>query len=51
MNKSKVAKGDRLNWTPIKEVKPVSINVKSVKGERIEVKKSSSGNVRKPLVP
>lgn len=32
------AKGDRLNWTPLKDVKPVKLNADTIKGRVIDVK-------------
>lgn len=35
----KKAKGDRLNWTPLKEVKPVKLDVSTIKGKVVDVRK------------
>ena len=50
-----VSKGDRLNWTPLKEVKSVQLNKSLVKGKQVtlkELRKSiPSIAKRKVLVP
>lgn len=49
------SKGDRLNWTPLKDVKPVELNKKLVKGKQItsnDLKKFlPSITKRKVLIP
>jgi len=49
------SKGDRLNWTPLKEVKPVELNKKLIKGKQVtskDLRKSLPSIAgRKVLVP
>jgi hypothetical protein len=49
------SKGDRLNWTPLKEVKPVQLNKHLIKGKMVTSKDLSeslpSKASRKILVP
>jgi len=33
----KKAKGDRLNWTPLKDVKPVKLNADTIRGKVVDV--------------
>jgi hypothetical protein len=33
----KKAKGDRLNWTPLKDVKPVKLNAGTIRGKVVDV--------------
>ena len=45
-------KGDRLNWTPLKDVKPIQLNKKLTKGKQLTIKDlSKSIATRKVLVP
>ena len=45
-------KGDRLNWTPLKDVKPVQLNKTLTKGKQLTTKDlSKSIATRKILVP
>ena len=45
-------KGDRLNWTPLKDVKPVHLNEKLAMGKQLTTKDlSKSIATRKVLVP
>lgn len=34
----KKTKGDRLNWTPLKDVKPVKLNADTIRGKVVDVK-------------
>lgn len=36
--KNNKSKGDRLNWTPLKEVKPVKLNNNLTKGKRVDIR-------------
>jgi hypothetical protein len=49
------SKGDRLNWTPLKDLKPVELNKKLIKGKQVSSKDFSkaipSFATRKVLVP
>ena len=49
------SKGDRLNWTPLKDVKPVQLNKNLIKGKQVTSKdlreSSPSISTRKVLVP
>lgn len=48
------AKGDRLNWTPLKDVKPVKLNADTIKGKVVDVcAKTQQKNQEKPklLIP
>jgi hypothetical protein len=49
------SKGDRLNWTPLKDVKPVQLNKNLVKGKQVTLKElhKSLPSIakRKVLVP
>lgn len=38
------AKGDRLNWTPLKDVKPLQLNASKIKGKVVHVKETSKLN-------
>lgn len=54
-HKKVASKGDRLNWTPLKEVKPVKLNKKLIKGKQVtlnDLRKSLPSIAgRKVLVP
>lgn len=39
------SKGERLNWTPLKEVKPVKITAEHLKGEKVVIEKTFSKKV------
>ncbi|MBN9482157.1 MAG: hypothetical protein J0H46_02315 [Bacteroidetes bacterium] len=45
------AKGDRLNWTPLKDVKPVKLSGLNVKGRVVVITKDSKAKSAKILVP
>jgi len=50
----KKAKGDRLNWTPLKEVKPVKLSADTIRGKVVDVKVDAQRkNQEKPklLIP
>jgi len=50
----KKAKGDRLNWTPLKDVKPVKLNAGTIKGKVVDVQvEAQRKNQDKPklLIP
>ena len=38
------AKGDRLNWTPLREVKPMDLSLLQIKGSIVQVKNSGIVN-------
>lgn len=40
--KNHKSKGDRLNWTPLKDVKPVKLNDDLTRGKRVDRSSSSS---------
>ena len=51
-NRKIATKGDRLNWTPLKDVKPAQLNEKLTKGKQLTTKDlSKSIATRKVLVP
>ena len=39
------SKGDRLNWTPLSEAKPVSLDESTLKGKRLSSKDLKSRNL------
>ena len=45
------AKGDRLNWTPLKDVKSVQLSNLNVKGQIVVLAKKANVPVAKILVP
>ena len=50
----KKAKGDRLNWTPLKDVKPVKLNADTIRGKVVNVQvETQRKNQEKPklLIP
>ncbi len=50
----KKAKGDRLNWTPLKDVKPVRLNADTIRGKVVDVQvEARRKNQEKPklLIP
>jgi len=50
----KKAKGDRLNWTPLKDVKPVRLNADTIRGKAVDVEaEAQRKNQEKPklLIP
>ena len=50
----KKAKGDRLNWTPLKDVKPAKLNADTIRGKVVDVQAEAQlKNQEKPklLVP
>ena len=49
-----LSKGDRLNWTPLKEVHSVPLTKENTKGRRLsseELAKEKESNNSEPLVP
>lgn len=45
----KKAKGDRLNWTPLKDVKPVRLNADTIRGKAVDVEaEAQRKNQQKP---
>ena len=38
--KKKKTKGERLNWTPLREVKPLKLNLENLKGEIVKIEKN-----------
>lgn len=55
MSTGKLPKGDRLNWTPIKDVKPMPLNEDVIRGQKVDPKEfsPSKGNTNKSnlLIP
>lgn len=50
--KSQKSKGDRLNWTPLKDVQSVHLNEQLTKGKRVKSSvKKESGSKSFLLVP
>jgi len=50
----KKAKGDRLNWAPLKDVKPVKLNADTIRGKVVDVQaEAQRKNQEKPklLIP
>lgn len=50
----KKAKGDRLNWTLLKDVKPVKLNADTIRGKEVDVQvEAQRKNREKPklLIP
>ena len=48
------SKGDRLNWTPLKDVKGVRLDLNSIKGKKVPSSvlcSQASASKRKLLVP
>jgi hypothetical protein len=45
-----VAKGDRLNWTPIKELKPVKLSALLIEGHVLTVTELQSRHLQAPKV-
>ncbi|WP_188747495.1 hypothetical protein [Parapedobacter defluvii] len=47
----KKAKGDRLNWTPLKDVKPVRLNADTIRGKAVDVEaEAQRKNQEKPKI-
>ena len=54
MSKKRLSKGDRLNWTPLKEVKTISLASLSVSGRVLTVNdlsRKKSGTPKTVFVP
>lgn len=49
--KKVAAKGDRLNWTPLKDVKPVKISASQIKGRVVFAKDLKAKSAKTLLVP
>ncbi len=45
------SKGDRLNWTPLRDVKPVVLNKELTKGRRLDNVISNNSHPANFLVP
>ncbi|MFN4316327.1 MAG: hypothetical protein ACK4E0_18730 [Chitinophagaceae bacterium] len=41
MSSTKLSKGDRKNWTPLKEVKSTPLSTESVRGQKVQPKTQS----------